>query len=83
MLLCFTKQIMKKLFVVAYILFVLMLSAKARAISLELNLEFSMLLNHPVQAQCTNEVKDPLPSFIYLVDLNQMSFESKTENFVS
>lgn len=71
---------MKKLFVVAYILFVLILSAKARAINLDSDPCFDKF-HHQVDSNQTRKVQDPLrePSS---VESNPMSTDSNKENFV-
>lgn len=71
---------MKKLLIVAYIVFVLILSAKARAISLDSDPCFDKF-NHPVHSEQVKKVQDPFHDFD-IDEMNQMNVNSKTENFV-
>lgn len=71
---------MKKLAIVAYIVFVLILSAKARAVSLNSDPCFDKF-NHPVHSEQVKKFQDPLHDFD-IDDVDQMSFDSNTENFV-
>ena len=73
-------EFMIKWVIASYIILVLVLSAKAQAISLESDPALTKL-NHRVKASQQLDVQDPLPDDSFET-LHQMKFEPNTENFV-